>query len=101
MKEETMLKIVNEINDALWDLKFNKCNVDTKEKGWETYYGLDIELIDYIRKLEQQLEKYKNIIKEVREYLNKNEIQPVYLDCKLYETDVYKELLKILDKGAD
>lgn len=38
------------------------------------------------------------VIKEVREYMNKHEIEGVYLDCKLYETKVYKDILGILDK---
>lgn len=72
MKEETMLKIVNEINDALWDLKFNQCNVDTKEKGWETYYGLDDGLIKYIRKIEKKLDQYKNNWKELKKWVEEN-----------------------------
>lgn len=38
-------------------------------------------------------------LKEVREYMNKHEIEEVYLDCKLYETQAYKDILEILDKG--
>jgi hypothetical protein len=69
MKEETMFKIVNEINDALRDLKYNQCNVDTKEKGWETYYGLDDELIKYIRKIEKQLDQYENDWEELKKWV--------------------------------
>lgn len=48
----------------------------------------------------EEWKKAINIIKEVREYLNKNEIEEVYLDCKLYETKVYKDILEIL-KGNE
>lgn len=48
-----------------------------------------------------EIERLQNIIKEIREYLDKNEIEEVYLDCKLYETKVYKDILEILDKGSD
>jgi hypothetical protein len=56
------------------------------------------EIIDYIKLLQTQLQQKENIIKEVREYMNKHEIEVVYLDCKLYETKVYKDILEILDK---
>ena len=56
------------------------------------------ELITIYDEKDQEIERLKNIIKEVREYLNKNEIEEVYLDCKLYETKVYKDILEILDK---
>jgi hypothetical protein len=80
MKEETMFKIVNEINDALWDLKYNQCNVDTKEKGWETYYGLDDGLIKYIRKIEKQLDQYKNNWEELKKWLEQEWLE--WKDCE-------------------
>lgn len=49
--------------------------------------------------LKQENIRLNNIIKEVREYMNKHEIEEVYLDCKLYETQAYKDILEILDKG--
>ncbi len=55
----------------------------------------------WITKLEEkdkEIERLHSIIKEVREYMNKHEIEEVYLDCKLYETKVYKDILEILDK---
>lgn len=59
MNKEEMEKIVNDINDALWHLKNNECNIDTKENSWETYYGLNDELIRYIRKIEQENKQLK------------------------------------------
>ena len=70
MKEETLNKILEDINDALWNFKNNKCNVDTKEKGWDTYYGLDIELIDYIRKNKKKNKKLKETQKKTIDYFN-------------------------------
>lgn len=64
--------------------------IDTGDYEYEFYY-----IIDNLKKT-QLLE---NIIKEVREYMNKHEIEGVYLDCKLYETKAYKDILEILDKG--
>lgn len=81
-------------------------------------------LVSYIKQLQQenqqlkeQLEKkYKKVgtltneilyeentkllfvLDEIREYINKNECNYIYLDCKLYETEIYKRLLQILDK---
>ena len=46
---------------------------------------------DYLINLEK-------VLGEIREYINKNECNYIYLDCKLYETEIYKHLLKILDK---
>lgn len=95
MKEETMLKIVNEINDALWDLKYNQCNVDTKEKGWETYYGLDDELIKYIRKIEKQLDQYKNNWEELKKWLNEDEY---FNGRKLRKDYITVNVIDILNK---
>ena len=58
------------------------------------------EWTDYITDLYEENERLNNIIKEVREYMNKHEIESVYLDCKLYETEAYKDILEILDKGV-
>ena len=88
MKEETMLKIVNEINDALWDLKYNQCNVDTKEKGWETYYGLDDGLIKYIRKIEKELDQYKNIVEDIEKYIHSFKIEDIGEKTMLILNDI-------------
>lgn len=51
----------------------------------------------------QKLENYKleNRIKKAIEYLRENELKPVYLDCKLYETEIYKDLLEMLKGGSN
>lgn len=56
---------------------------------------IDKEKIDYYVDRCEQLEK---VLDEIREYINKNECNYIYLDCKLYETEIYKHLLQILDK---
>lgn len=50
----------------------------------------------------QKLENYKleNRIKKAIEYLEKNALAPIFLDCKMYETLAYNDLLEIL-KGSD
>ena len=93
MSEEQLNEMLENIENAFWYLKNCKCNIDVTTKGhkWETYYGLDDDLIKYIRKIENQLqqkeniikgldntienleeviEQKENIIKEVREYIN-------------------------------
>ena len=35
---------------------------------------------------------------KIKEYLNKNANAPVYLDMKLYETEVYNYIIKLLEK---
>lgn len=62
---------------------------------------LEEKLMQKMRQAKYYKKKYQeaqNIIKEVREYLDKHEIEEVYLDCKLYETQAYKDILEILDK---
>ena len=74
---------------------------DEKDKEIER---LNKEIEEYQKALDETTSEkidLENIIKEVREYMNKHEIEEVYLDCKLYETKVYKDILEILDKGSD
>ena len=101
MSEETLNKLLESIDNALWDLKHNKCNVDTEEKDWKTYYGLDDNLIKYIRKLEIRVEQLENIRKEAIEYINHATIgadsSPIE-DSWLY--NLY-ETRHILNKGSD
>ena len=98
MKEEAVLKIVNDINDALWDLKHNECNVNTKENSWETYYGLDSELIKYIRKIEKDNEKLNNIINELERYIKDELILDFYNDdmpCELIVNKMLKQIKEL------
>ena len=96
MKEETLNKIIEDINDALWHLKNDKCNIDTKEKSWETYCGLDTKLIGYIRKIEKEnkeLQEQNKILQEklndAREYIStqKDEIKKLKELCDKYEEE--------------
>ena len=79
--------------------KNNKSITFTHNNIGFSQFGVADEILDLITDLQNQLQQKENIIKEVREYLNKNEIEAVYLDCKLYETKAYKDILEILDKG--
>ena len=106
MSEETLNKLLESIDNALWDLKHNKCNVDTEEKDWKTYYGLDDNLIKYIRKLEIRVEQLENIRKEAIKYILKNKLYRFkYDDEELFEITTDKkakdDLLNILNKGSD
>ena len=93
------------LENAFWYLKNCKCNVDVTTKGhkWETYYGLDDDLIKYIRKIENQLQQKENIIKEVREYIENTKMftNGDEKEFTLKETWYGKELLEILDKVGD
>lgn len=83
---EELEYLLNEIKDSSQDyIGTNGCR----------YQDLLREELDL---LVNEIERLHSIIKEVREYMNKNEIEEVYLDCKLYETEVYKDILEILDK---
>lgn len=50
---------------------------------------------------EQQLDLYKEVIEEVREYIEQHNYDYIYLDCKFIETHIYDDLLQILDKVGD
>lgn len=56
------------------------------------------DLIEEIIEKDKQLDKYKDAIDKIKEYLNKNENAPVYLDMKLYETEVYNDILELLEE---
>lgn len=62
MNKEELDILVNTIKDSLFYLESNKCNIDTKENSWETFYGLSDDLIEYIRKIEQENEQLKKRI---------------------------------------
>lgn len=52
--------------------------------------------------LQHQLEQYKNIIKEVREYIENKEIDTLHFNSKDFlDTSIAGELLEILDKVGD
>ena len=95
MNKEEVEKIVNDINDALWHLENNKCNIDTKENSWETYYGLNDELIRYIRKIEQENKQLKNKLIEINEVIN-GYMPNKYAMCKAFDEIefIIKETLK-------
>lgn len=64
-----------------------------------TYNGRDVkDLLEYLFKLEQQLEQKDNIINEVSEYMALN--IRVKLNEEFGETMQYKTIYEILDKGV-
>ena len=113
MSEEQLNEMLENIENAMWQIKNCKCNVDVTSKGhkWETYYGLDNDLINYIRKIEKELQQKENIIREVREYIENNTYKTEWGDLEqdnedinisedLTEKEFIEELLEIL-KGSD
>lgn len=68
----------------------------------------EIELIDYVEELKDQLQQKENIIKEVREYIEKYDFITGYYEHNYDdENDTYthytvkEELLEILDKEVN
>lgn len=51
----------------------------------------------YLKKC-NELDKYKKVIDKIKEYMKKNANEPVYLDMKLYEAEVYKDILELLEE---
>lgn len=84
MNKEEMEKIVNDIKDSLWYLENNKCNIDTKGNGLEIYYGLNYELIKYIRKIEQENKQLKE---RIDKYENPNDMTLYTMWC----TEIVKD----------
>lgn len=68
MNKEELDILVNTIKDSLFHLESNKCNINTEENYWETFYGLSDDLIEYIRKIEKENKQLKEIIKEIKYY---------------------------------
>lgn len=104
MNEERLNKLLEDIDNALYDLKICQCNINVTAKGhkWETYYGLDDDLIKYIRKIESSNKNLQSKIEKAIEYIEnlKNfKIKYVMLEEReLYasEKDFVKDLLDIL-----
>ena len=74
MSEEYLENIIANLNDVIEPLKMNQCNISTKEKGWETYYGLDDKLIKYIRKIENENKKQKEVLDKIKEYIKRKDL---------------------------
>lgn len=71
MNEERLNKLLEDIDSALYDLKICQCNINVTAKGhkWETYYGLDDDLIKYIRKIESSNKNLQSKIDKAIDYL--------------------------------
>lgn len=69
----------------------------------EEHLGVNLkeQCIKYIENLQSQLKVKGELIKEVSEYIEEHELDYIYLDCKLIETKVYYDLLRILSKGEN
>lgn len=69
----------------------------------EIFFGLDYKLTDFYnelaeenKQLKSQLQQKESIIKEVREYIEKNQRKDEFLNLNEWQT---REFLEILDKG--
>ena len=49
-------------------------------------------------KAKDKIKQLKEVIEEVREYIEQHNYDYIYLDCKFIETQIYEDLLQILDK---
>lgn len=74
MNEERLNKLLEDIDNALYDLKICQCNINVTAKGhkWETYYGLDDDLIEYIRKIENSNKNLQFEIDKANKILDKH-----------------------------
>lgn len=51
---------------------------------------------NYIDTLEQQNQKYKEVLDKLKKYIEEHDYDYIYMDCKFIETEVYKKLKDIL-----
>lgn len=79
MNEEELNKLQEVINDQLDLIEMNVARINNKD-----YFGLDFELLKYIRNLENQLDIANNKLKEVKEYLS-NYKEPLYIPDDLLD----------------
>lgn len=95
MNEERLNKLLEDIDNALYDLKICQCNINVTAKGhkWETYYGLDDDLIKYIRKIESSNKNLQSKIDKAIKYVSS--LSSKGRDCEIYY-DIKKEILDIL-----
>ena len=94
MNEERLNKLLEDIDNALYNLKICQCNINVTAKGhkWETYYGLDDDLIKYIRKIESSNKNLQSKIVKVNELIEENKDQVDWLHMPAWELeDILKE----------
>lgn len=102
MNEERLNKLLEDIDNALYDLKICQCNIDVTAKGhkWETYYGLDDDLIKYIRKIESSNKNLQSKIDKANQYLEERFIfddeNGEYYQTHTFDKSNAKELHDIL-----
>ncbi len=96
MNEERLNKLLEDIDNALYDLKICQCNINVTAKGhkWETYYGLDDDLIKYIRKIESSNKNLQSKIDMAIEYIKIQ--QKVFKDYDIVIKNQLNNLLDIL-----
>jgi hypothetical protein len=63
-----------------------------------SYSGDQTITIDFANKVINHINKQKEVIDKIKEYMKKNANEPVYLDMKLYEAEVYKDILELLEE---
>lgn len=102
MNEERLNKLLEDIDNALYDLKICQCNIDVTAKGhkWETYYGLDDDLIKYIRKIESSNKNLQSKIDKANQYIEErftfDDENGEYYQTHTFDKNNAKELHDIL-----
>lgn len=71
------------------------CKEIIEQVGYQEFYRYFQEKTTLIEQQRKEIERLNNIIKEVREYIEKNTDNTNFLEVPS------KELLEILDKGSD
>lgn len=81
-------------------------NEEFKRKNYLLCFKSKEEIVDMLLWYEKEnkhnqkiIIKDTSVLNKIREYIKEHENESIYLDCKLYETKVYNDLLEIIDKG--
>lgn len=68
MSEEEVKELLSNIESDLWNLRYNRAYINNKQ-----YHGLNRDLLDYIRKLEQERNNYKELYEKALKDLVKSD----------------------------
>jgi len=61
-------------------------------------YKEELLLVNYIKQLQQENARLKETFEKITNYIKEHDYDYIYLDCKFLETQIYNDLLQMLNK---
>lgn len=99
MSEEELRQYCKDASDEIIKLGEENAQLKKRVDMYENPEDLTLMFMYCDEKAKDKIKHLKSVLKEIREYIKEHENESIYLDCKLYETKVYNDLLEIIDKG--